>query len=258
MCKNSPTCEWKSCEFLHNTDQLERESAETNAGRKSLEDRINKNELKLNNFFDCMKKIFEKEVKALTDRIDTIEEEYSSKLEEIDNSCKKIMTKSEKNKLKIIDLENKYEILLTQINKSKKSEDELKSKETNQSKSKVDVLPMKLENGKIVPATRSESANSILAVHDNNKSSLTKQKHEVENSCEFCPNKFKSLNNLQNHVAKFHGNNKQFKCTLCAMSFSNKKILDTHIISVHQKENSKHTIEREPSLSNHKQKKNNL
>ena len=117
---------------------------------------------------------------------------------------------------------------------------------------------MKLENGIIVPATRSESANSILAVHDNNKSSLTKQKHEVENSCEFCPNKFKSLNNLQNHVAKFHGNNKQFKCTLCAMSFSNKKILDTHIISVHQKENSKHTIEREPSLSNHKQKKNNL
>ena len=62
-------------------------------------------------------------MKALTDRIDTIEEEYSSKLEEIDNSCKKIMTKSEKNKLKIIDLENKYELLLTQINKSKKSED---------------------------------------------------------------------------------------------------------------------------------------
>ena len=34
--KNSPTCEWKSCEFLLNTDQLEREYAETNAGKKSL------------------------------------------------------------------------------------------------------------------------------------------------------------------------------------------------------------------------------
>ena len=62
----------------------------------------------------------------------------------------------------------------------------------------------------------------------------------------------------KNHVTKFHGNNKQLKCTLYAISFSNKKILDAHITSVHQKENSKHTIEREPSLSNHKQKKNNL
>ena len=42
LCKNSPTCEWKSCEFLHNTDQLEREYAETNADRKSHEDRIKK------------------------------------------------------------------------------------------------------------------------------------------------------------------------------------------------------------------------
>ena len=49
--KKSPTCEWKSCEFLHNTNQLEREYAETNADRKSPEDRIKKNELKINNSF---------------------------------------------------------------------------------------------------------------------------------------------------------------------------------------------------------------
>ena len=42
------------------------------------------------------------------------------------------------------------------------------------------------------------------------------------------------------------------------MSFSNKKILDAHIALERQKENSKHTIEREQSLSNHKQKKYNL
>ena len=39
-------------------------------------------------------------MKALTDIIDTIKEEYSSKLEEIDKNCPKIMTKSEKNKYK--------------------------------------------------------------------------------------------------------------------------------------------------------------
>ena len=57
----------------------------------------------------------------------------------------------------------------------------------------------------------------------------------MDNSCEFCPSKFKSLNNLQNHVTKFHENNTQLKRTLCAMSFSNKRILDAHITSVHKK-----------------------
>ena len=59
-------------------------------------------------------------MKAITGRIDNIEEEYSSKLEEIDKSCQKIMTKSETNKLKIVDQENKYELLLMQINKGDK------------------------------------------------------------------------------------------------------------------------------------------
>ena len=56
--KKSPVCEWKSCEFLHNTDQLEMEYTETNTDRKSLEDRIKKNELKSTIFFDAIKKIF--------------------------------------------------------------------------------------------------------------------------------------------------------------------------------------------------------
>ena len=34
LCKNSPTCQWKSCEVFHNTDQMKREYAETNAGKK--------------------------------------------------------------------------------------------------------------------------------------------------------------------------------------------------------------------------------
>ena len=155
-------------------------------------------------------------------------------------------------------VESKYELLLNPTNKSEKSKDEIKPKETNQPKSKVALLPMKLENGKILPVTRTESTNSSLVVPDNNKSSLTNQKYESENSCEFCSNKFKSLNNLQNHVTKFHEHNKQLMCTFCARSFQNKKILESHITSVHQKENSKRTLEREPSLSNHKQKKYNF
>ena len=87
-----------------------------------------------------------------------------------------------------------------QINKGDKSKKEIKPKKTGWSKSKVDLLPMKLENVNSVPDTITESTNSILTVPDNNKSSLTKHKYEVDNSCEFGPSKFKSLNYLQNHV----------------------------------------------------------
>ena len=92
---------------------------------------------------------------------------------------------------------------------------------------------------KIIPATRTESTNSKLALPDNNKSSLNNQKYESENSCNFCSNKFKSLNH--NHVTKLHENNRQLKCAYCERCFSKKKTLDAHITSVHQKENPKHT-----------------
>ena len=74
-------------------------------------------------------------------------------------------------------------------NKKKKSS---QKKVSNQS-SKVLLLPMKLENGKILPVTRTEPTNSSLVAPDNNKGSLTNQKYESENSCEFCSNKFKAL-----------------------------------------------------------------
>ena len=55
-------------------------------------------------------------MKTLTDRIDTIEEEYSSKLNEIEKNCQKIMTKSGKKKLKKI-WSRKQIWALTQANK---------------------------------------------------------------------------------------------------------------------------------------------
>ena len=62
--------------------------------------------------------------------------------------------------------------------------------------------------------------------------------------------KFMSLNSIKiisNLIALFVPGNFQIK-----------KILDAHITSMHQKENSKLKTEREPSISNHKQKKYNI
>ena len=64
---------------------------------------------------------------------------------------------------------------------------------------------------------------------------------------------FKNINHLKNHEAKFHS--QQEKCTLCARTFENSKTLKTHITAVHNRDITKPSLERDPSLTNHKQKK---
>ena len=180
--------------------------------------------------------------------MDNIEEEYSTKLEELEKTCQKMVTKAEKNRIKMLSLETKYEQLIM----NEKPKEDIYTKTNKEPKIQEEVLPMKLDNGKLVATTKTESTNINRAVPDKNKISHTPDKSESENSCPHCPNRFKSANNLKNHMLKYH-EYKQ-KCTFCARSFSDEELLETHITSVHKKENSKHKIDREPSLANQKQK----
>ena len=68
-------------------------------------------------------------------------------------------------------MENKYEILLKQVNKVKQSKGDNLPKEALEINSQVEIHPMKLENGIIVPATKTESPNIILAVLNDKSSS---------------------------------------------------------------------------------------
>ena len=90
-------------------------------------------------------------------------------LDTIINSGRIFRISQKGDKSKNIDLENKYEFLLTQINKSIRSEDEIKPKETNQSKSKVDILPMKLENIKFL-------------IRDNKSTTPTRDDKSIKNN----------------------------------------------------------------------------
>jgi uncharacterized C2H2 Zn-finger protein len=115
---------------------------------------------------------------------------------------------------------------------------------------------------------------------------ITANVNKAENqiTCDICKKIFKSTDNLQTHDQKFHMkiiankdklykcdqcdstfarksevpihiNENHKKCSICEHIFTNTKVLQTHMKAVHKKEISKHTIEREPSLKNHKIKK---
>ena len=57
---------------------------------------------------------------------------------------------------------------------------------------------------------------------------------------------------LYDHIQNIHK-----KCTLCARIFPTKKSLESHETAVHKKGRSKHKIERDPCMKNHKKKTNN-
>ena len=104
----------------------------------------------------------------------------------------------------------------------------------------------------------------------------------VETECTMCKKKFKNENNLKTHDLRYHikkGTENVYSCKYCAQTFSNKVELVGHITSyhkkcyicenifpsqrdiemhmkaVHKRDISKHSLAREPSLRNHKNKK---
>ena len=68
--------------------------------------------------------------------------------------------------------------------------------------------------------------------------------------CEYCTKSFLAKVNLLGHITNEHK-----KCDVCKNIFPSDKVLESHKRSVHKKVQFKHTIEREPSLRNHKNKK---
>ena len=69
-------------------------------------------------------------------------------------------------------------------------------------------------------------------------------------SCEYCSRSFLAKINLLGHITNQHK-----KCDVCQNIFQSGKFLEVHKRSVHKKAQLKHTIEREPSFKNHKNKK---
>ena len=73
-----------------------------------------------------------------------------------------------------------------------------------------------------------------------------------EFKCDFCNDIFADKNKLTDHALNFHK-----KCPLCAKRFSTMESFETHDIAVHKKRKTKHKIERDPSMKNHKNKRHN-
>ena len=79
-----------------------------------------------------------------------------------------------------------------------------------------------------------------------------RQGTDNEFKCDFCNETFADKIMLCDHIPNIHK-----KCTLCAKMFPTTDSLETHVLAVHKKRKSKHTIERDPSMKNHKNKRNN-
>jgi hypothetical protein len=69
-------------------------------------------------------------------------------------------------------------------------------------------------------------------------------------SCEYCSRSLFSKLNLLGHIINQHK-----KCDICQNIFQSEKVFEAHKRSGHNKVQLKHTIKREPSFKNHKNKK---
>ena len=78
-------------------------------------------------------------------------------------------------------------------------------------------------------------------------------KTETVYKCDACAKTFKTVSNLIVHINKFHKNQEKNKCTYCAQFFPIDKTLSMHVTTVHHNESQKRTLERVPSMTNHKQ-----
>ena len=224
-CKNGPMCKWTSCEFLHRKDEPETESAKIKSFDKIVQEKIEAFAAMVNRYMDNMLKIvvkIDQDLEVLKEKVDTIEKEFSSKLEENEKACHKVMTKADRNKTRLTNLESKQ----NEVSEEKETINVV----TEQQSCKETVLE---------ETSHTKGTNSI---------------NGPDRQCEICNNKLKTSSNLKNHEAKFH--NQQQRCTFCSKNFESNKTLESHITAVHKIGITKHTLEREPSLANHKQKKN--
>ena len=74
----------------------------------------------------------------------------------------------------------------------------------------------------------------------------------VSYKCDYCKSLQLTREQLFNHIPNNHK-----RCTICAKVFSTSKSFEKHDKPNHHKATAKHTLEREPSLKNSKNKKCN-
>ena len=70
--------------------------------------------------------------------------------------------------------------------------------------------------------------------------------------CDYCSKTNLTRQPLYNHIL-----NKHKKCTMCAKVCPTQNSFENHMKVIHHTSSSKHTLEREPSLKNYKNKKFN-
>ena len=87
-----------------------------------------------------------------------------------------------------------------------------------------------------------------LKTHD--KRYHMKQGTENVYSCKYCTQTYLDKVKLVAHITTHHN-----KCNLCENIFPSEKYLETHMKAVHKRGISKHSLAREPSFKNHKNKK---
>ena len=77
-----------------------------------------------------------------------------------------------------------------------------------------------------------------------------KKGSDTEYCCQYCSKIFPAKIQMVEHITNQHK-----KCCVCNNIFPSDKVLEAHAKAVHRKVQFKHTIEREPSFKNHKNKK---
>lgn len=259
-CRNGEDCTWNSCDFLHKKTSQENKTGKLQKLREDITNEISEYDNKIDKFLG-----------SINDRIEAIDDEYSNKLQETEEKFRPLTKQTEKTKNKLETLEEKYKFLQRQINKLVNSDQDQIEIEVG-----YDILE-KANNQSLAGTNKSNG-------EENTEHIQTTETHEEEYECEICRKKFKSLNNMKKHDIKFHmkhGSNNEnlykcdqcnnmfknkqevpahiidhhLKCKTCARTFPNTKSLNVHITAIHSRGSLKHTIEREPSLKNHKIKK---
>ena len=67
--------------------------------------------------------------------------------------------------------------------------------------------------------------------------------------CKYCAETFSDIVQLAGHITSYHK-----KCYVCENIFPSQRDIETHMKTVHKREISKHSLSREPSVRNHKNK----
>ena len=175
----------------------------------------------------------ELKVKSLADKIDDIEEEYANKMDEQGKHIRSLENKISNLECQIMKL------LKIQESNTYKYIDEMQkskiNKDTKEIKEKCEICQKVCSNMK---------------EHDENHHIKNSSSNNIEYKCDICTLTFKDKCEVPAHIIDKHR-----KCTHCKKIFTTEKVLETHIKAIHNKNDKKHNIEREPSLKNHKIKK---